>query len=436
VKEASMIEASLNPARATLGPLRRWFLALLVAAAILAGAAPCDAADPPASIMAAQPAQPDPLAVHLFWSEGCPHCAEARRFLDALAARGVVFHLHDYEVSGDAANEALFLRAASVFAVDMPVVPLIIVGEYAFAGYRDEQTSGRAIRQAIEACQEGGCPDIVGFLRRQVGASGSAGSESSATGPPMVPETIELPLFGPVSTAGLSLPLLTVLLAAVDGFNPCAMWVLVFLIGLLLGVQDHARMWTLGAAFLITSAAVYFAFMAAWLNVLLLLGALFWIRIAVAAVAVGGGAFYLTQFFRNPAAACAVTNPGERQRLMQRLRDLVERRSLVLALGGIVAVAASVNLIEFLCSAGLPAIYTQVLTLSDLPAWTYYLYLLLYIAVFLVDDLVVFVTAMVTLRASGLTGSYARYSHLIGGIVLLGVGGLLLLRPQWLTFGG
>jgi hypothetical protein len=212
------------------------------------------------------------------------------------------------------------------------------------------------------------------------------------------------------------------------------MWVLVFLIGLLVGMRDPVRMWSYGAAFLLTSAAVYFAFMAAWLNLVLLLGTLAWIRAAVGVFALVAGSYYLREFVRNPDAACAVTSPGERRRVMERLKGAVAEQSFLLAIAGIMALAGAVNLIELLCSAGIPAVYTQVLALSDLPATAYYGYLMLYIAIFMLDDAVVFVTAMLTLRATGLAATYSRYSHLVGGTVLFAVGLLLVFRPEWLAF--
>ena len=117
-----------------------------------------------------------------------------------------------------------------------------------------------------------------------------------------------------------------------------------------------------------------------------------------------------------------------------RLKQAVGERSYLLAISGIVVLAVAVNLIELLCSAGIPAVYTQVLALSELQPAAYYGYLTLYIAVFLLDDAIVFVTAMVTLRAAGLAATYVRYSHLIGGFVLGGIGILLLLRPDLLAF--
>jgi hypothetical protein len=136
----------------------------------------------------------------------------------------------------------------------------------------------------------------------------------------------------------------------------------------------------------------------------------------------------------NPDAACPVTPPGQRERVMTRLKSTVSERSFVLAVLGLVVLAVGVNLIELLCSAGIPAVYTQVLALSDLPPIEYYSYLALYISVFLLDDVIVFITAMVTLRAAGLAANYSRYSHLIGGVVLAAIGILLLFKPDWLAF--
>jgi hypothetical protein len=225
-----------------------------------------------------------------------------------------------------------------------------------------------------------------------------------------------------------------VLLAAIDGFNPCAMWVLVFLIGLLIGMRDTFRMWLYGSVFLLTSGAVYFVFLAAWLNAFLLIGALPAIRIGVGVFALIAGGWYVAEFWRNPEGACKVASPGSRVKLMERMRAAVTEPSTVVALLSIMGLAVAVNMIELLCSAGIPAVYTQILAISDLSTWTYYGYLLLYIVIFMLDDALIFVLAMVTLHQTGLMGTYARFSHLIGGTVLLAIGSALILRPELLAF--
>jgi hypothetical protein len=347
--------------------------------------------------------------------------------------------LRPLELDGNASHHQAFIALAKRFQVEPLAVPLIVIGDKVFVGYGDDATTGLEIEAEIKRCLVSRCPDVAGpvlaLAAREEGPRFAQPEKGKGeVRRPSLPDTVWVPGLGHVATRSLSLPVLTIVLGAVDGFNPCAMWVLVFLIGLLVGMRDPVRMWSYGAVFLLTSAAVYFAFMAAWLNIVLLLGSLVWIRIIIGTFAFAAGGYYLREFVRNPDAACAVASPGQRQRIMARLRAAVTERSFLLAIAGIVALAVAVNLIELLCSAGIPAVYTQALALNDLSAHTYYGYLLLYITVFLLDDAVVFVTAMLTLQATGLAATYSRYSHLVGGVVLLAVGFLLVFRPEWLAF--
>jgi thiol-disulfide isomerase/thioredoxin len=375
-----------------------------------------------ATAAAAQP--PGQVDVHLFWAEGCPHCQRAIDYLKRLEGEEPRLRAHYLEVSRDAANRAAFIAVVERVALEEPAVPLMVVGESAMVGYASDATSGAELRRRIDECLAQGCPDMVGQL-----AQGPKGAQR------MVPPTFSIPFFGEVRTADVSLPVLTIMLGALDGFNPCAMWVLVFLIGLLVGMQDHFRMWTLGTAFIAASAFVYFLFMAAWLNFLLFIGAVVWVRAAVGLLALAGGLYYLREYFQNPDAVCKVTAPQARRRVLDSLRKLATESRFWLALAGILALAFAVNLVELLCSAGIPAVYTQVLALSKIPTWQYYAYLALYIFVFMLDDLFVFVVAMKTLQVTGATTRYVRFSHLAGGLVLLAIGALLLLRPELLMFG-
>jgi hypothetical protein len=192
-------------------------------------------------------------------------------------------------------------------------------------------------------------------------------------------------------------------------------------------------MWTLGLVFLAATGVMYFAVMAAWLNVVLWIGALSWLRIAIGALAVGAGIYYLREYWTNPEGVCRVTSPGRRRSVAAAFRDIVERPNLVLAALAVAALAIAVNLVELVCSAGVPAIYTQTLAMHDLSAGARYAYLALYLAVFLLDDVAIFATAMITLRAATATGRYARLSHLVGGVVLVALGAVMVLRPGWLA---
>jgi len=376
--------------------------------------------------------------IYLFWGEGCPHCEREIEFLKQLEATESRVRVHYLEVWKDSRNQAAYSAVVKRIALEDPAVPLTLVGDAVMVGYGTDETSGAELKIRIAYCLTAGCPDTIGALIR--GVAGGDAALAVAGGPDgpvqrIIPPVISVPLIGEIRTADFSLPVLTIVLAAIDGFNPCAMWVLVFLIGLLLGMEDRFRMWVLGTAFIAGSALVYFLFMAAWLNFLLFIGAVVWVRAAVGIVALGAGFYYLREYFQNPDAACKVTAPEGRRRVFESLRKLANESRFWLALAGIVALAFAVNLVELICSAGIPAVYTQVLALSNIPAWQYYAYLALYIAVFMLDDLFVFVVAMKTLQLTGVTAGYTRFANLAGGVVMLALGALLLLRPEWLMFG-
>lgn len=378
------------------------------------------------------------LSVHIFWSSTCPHCVRAHAFLDRTIAGLPGAHLMSHELDGNPTREAAFIALSQRYGNEPPAVPMIVIGDTAFVGYRDEATTGMDIEKAVKACLEIRCPDVGGLAISNAGIAASQAykpdkGEKAQLVRPKILETIFVPWFGTIETRTLSLPMLTILLGVIDGFNPCAMWVLLFLIGLLLGLKDRFRMWVYGATFLFASGAVYFAFMAAWLNIFLFLGSLVWIRAVVGLFGLAAATYYFREFIRNPDAACPVGTPGEKQRIMDRLRIAVAQRSFLAGIAGIIGLAIAVNLIELLCSAGIPAVYTQILALSELSAIAYFGFLALYIAVFMFDDAMIFVIAMLSLQATGLAASYSRWSHLIGGVVLSVIGLLLILKPEWLA---
>ncbi|WP_157933042.1 hypothetical protein [Roseovarius salinarum] len=379
-------------------------------------------------ILTALPAAAQQVTAHVFWQEGCPYCNRARAALAEIAAQDPALGVNAIELGPSADNNRLFQRVNAALGIDRPAVPLVVIGARHQVGFAGAATTQR-YRDMVALCREVPCPDRVADLR--AGAQAPVPPPADTAAPPL-PETVTLPLVGEITLDRLSLPALTVVLAGVDGFNPCAMWVLALLIGLLLGVEDRRRMWTLGAVFLLATGAMYFAVMAAWLNVVLWIGAAGWLRLAIGALALAAGVYYLREYWTNPEGVCRVTPGQQRRRIRDRLDALVNRPGLALAALGVAALAVVVNLVELLCSAGVPAVYTQVLAMHDLPAGAHYGYLALYLGVFLLDDTAIFVTAMVTLRAVAATGRFSRISHLVGGVVLLALGAVMVLRPDLL----
>lgn len=371
------------------------------------------------------------VAIYFFWSKTCPHCAQEKAFLSKLAQEKPQVELKSFEVS---AGESIKLlqKAGEVLKADTRWVPFAVVGNQYFSGYTSDETTGQQIEQAVESALEHGCPDI--FQDSATSAPDACPSEGFQKKEP-IPETITLPILGNLKTKDVSLPALTIILGVLDGFNPCAMWALLFLISLLLGMKDRKRMWILGTAFIATSAFVYFLFMAAWLNLFLFLGFIVWVRIIVGLIALSASVYNLREYYVNREATCKVTGHTKRREIFTKLKEVTQRKEFFFALVGIILLAFAVNLVELVCSAGLPAVYTQALALSHLPSWQYYSYLLLYIFFFMIDDLFVFFGAMMTLHAVGIESKYARLSHLIGGLVMLLIGLLMIFKPELLMFG-
>ncbi|PIR62975.1 MAG: hypothetical protein COU65_00535 [Candidatus Pacebacteria bacterium CG10_big_fil_rev_8_21_14_0_10_42_12] len=359
--------------------------------------------------------------IKFFWADGCPHCAKEGVFLKKLQNKYPELIIEDYEITHDAENSALLEKIGSDLKADVSGVPFTVVGDSHFTGYRNEATTGKEIEAAVLSIIEASNVDTAGEIPEETAES--------------APEALSLPFFGEVQVKNLSLPLLTLVVALLDGFNPCAMWTLLFLISLLLGMKDRKRMWILGSTFIVSSALVYFLFLSAWLNLFLFLGMVVWIRVLIGLVALGAGVYNLRDYFVNRGGGCSVMGDEKRQKVFEKIKAITQKSQFWLALGGIILLAVAVNMVELICSAGLPAIYTKVLSLSSLPTWQYYLYLLFYVFIFMLDDLFIFFTAMITLQAMGIQSKYSRFSHLIGGVLMFIIGLLLLIKPEWLMFG-
>jgi hypothetical protein len=351
---------------------------------------------PPAGI----PAWQQDGRLHVFFHPDCPHCHEAIKFLKTHPE--VDYVLHDVSTS---ANEALFLTVARQHGIaerDLGV-PLFVRGSRYLIGFGSAETTGR---------------DLLVL----------AGDQSAIERPDAGATEIRLPLFGEIDPARYSLLALAVLMGLADGFNPCAMWVLVYLISLIAGMQDQRKIWWLVGTFVLASGVLYFLFMTAWLNTFLILGYIRPLTQFIALLAIGFGANHLFELaVTRGVIVCEVGSPEQRQRTMNWARDIVAAPvglgSLILVIG----LALTVNAIEFVCSAALPAIYTHILALTDLSTGSYYGYIALYVTFFMIDDLVIFGFAAFAVQKM-IDTRYAAFSRGAGGVILIGLGIWMLAR--------
>lgn len=248
--------------------------------------------------------------------------------------------------------------------------------------------------------------------------------------------SVDTGLFGVVSLKDVSLPIFTIILGAVDGFNPCAMWILIFLITMMFSMHDRKKMWILGLTFIFTSGFVYLCFMVSWLSLANFLSSVTLIRFLIASFAVVFGMINIYRYVKslNSDVGCDVTDKKKRLKIMERIKKIVTEKSFLLSILGIMLLAFSVNLIELLCSLGIPVMFTNILAMNDLNTLEYVIYMGLYLIFFLIDDILVFVIAMKTLKIKGISNKYTKYSHLIGGIIMVLLGILMVVKPEWLMF--
>jgi len=348
------------------------------------------------------------ITLQFFWAIGCPHCAKEKVFLQKMQVKYPNLEIRDYEISRNRKNLERLISTGKKLNADVSGVPFTVIGKNYLIGYGSDETSGLKIENYIK-------------LNSEIDAE-------------EVSDEVKLPFFGKISAKNLSLPAFTFVIALADGFNPCAMWVLVFLISLLIGMHDKFKMVVLGSVFILASGAVYFLFLSAWLNLFLFLGFIFWIRTLIGGVALAAGGYNLREFFTEKEGECKVTGGEKRKKIFGRLKKLTTSGNFPVAIAGIILLAFAVNLVELVCSAGLPAVYTKVLTMSHLATWQYYAYLLFYIFIFMLDDLIVFWGAIITFQLVGINKKYARYSHLIGGAGMLIIGLLMIFKPELLMF--
>lgn len=367
------------------------------------------------------------LTLYLFHSSSCSHCKSEREFLDSLEGEYPNVSFVEYEVTQNKDNKDFLTDVKKTLGDYHNYVPYTVIGPYSIAGFNENTKS--TIREYLDYCLENNCEDVVAKVKEE----GVFDLEEQEE---IEDNTFTLPILGEIEARDVSLPILAIVIGFIDGFNPCAMWVLIFLISMLLGMKNRKRMWVLGLTFLTTSAFIYLLFMVAWLKITLEISSIMVIRFLIGVVALIGGGVNLRSYLktRKEAVGCTVTNASKRKKIVSKIQKFTQEKSFWLALTGVITLAISVNFVELACSAGLPLIFTQILALNDLTTFQYGFYVILYILFYLLDDIVIFAIAMITLKVTGITNKYNKYSHLIGGILMVIIGILMIFKPEILMF--
>ena len=373
--------------------------------------------------------------LYFFHGDGCPHCAEEEKFLAKIEKKYSYVKIIRYEVWKNKSNALLMDRVGNRYDVATSSVPLTVISGTAISGY--SESIGIRIERAIKYYKDNPKKNVNYVSQIKNGTFDEdeiKDSFSEADKKTDESTKIKLPLLGKINLKDFSLPTAATLIGLVDGFNPCAMWVLLFLISMLLGMKDRKRMWILGLTFLLSSALVYMAIMLSWFNIVVNVMASVIFRNIISVIAIVGAIINLRAFFKSNDSGCEVVDDKKRKKVISKIKDFTKEKSLFIALGGVIFLAVSVNVIELACSAGLPLVFTQLLAINNVSSFESFIYTLIYIFFFLIDDIIIFLIAMSTTKVHAISTKYNKYSHLIGGILMLIIGILLLVKPEWLMF--
>ncbi len=344
--------------------------------------------------------------IEVFVREGCPHCAKAEEFLAKLQREQPGLRIVIRDVGREPEALERLQRVAQSHGDTVVRVPSFVLGGELHVGFSDEATTGRLIRYSLTRIQR----------QRISGSSPEAKQEAFAVD--FLGQRVSLDLVG--------LPLFTVALGLLDGFNPCSMWVLILMISLLAPLNNRPRMLAIAGTFVAVEGIAYLLFMAAWLNLFLLIGLSRISEIVIAALALMAGTIHLKDFWRFGQGITLSIPASAKPGIYARMRHILQAENMTAALFGTVVLAVLVQLVELMCTSGFPALFTHILTLQQLDRLSYYGYLLLYDAAYMLDDVIVLAIGVVTLSQHRLQENEGRWLKLVSGLVMVALGVYLL----------
>jgi len=355
-------------------------------------------------------ASPKNVTLHYFWSRYCPHCLDAKPFINQLPKTYSWLTLKSYDLVGSKENKQLYLQMAEKLQQPANSVPGFIFCDQMIVGYGDAETTGKQLEEKLVACH-----------------SQNKTLEHEQT------DQFNIPGYGQLHYQDYSLPVFTLLIASLDAFNPCAFFILFFLLSLIVHQKSRIRMLVIGCTFVLCSGLMYFMFMSAWLNLFLITEQLILITTIAGIIALVFGLINIKDYFFFKQGVSLSLSDSARTKIFARIRLLTQQGSWPTMIAATIILAVAANSYELLCTAGLPMVYTRVLTLNNLTEAQYYLYLAFYNVVYIIPLLIIVVLFTVTLGRKKISEQEGRILKLLSGSMMVGLGAILSLKPELLN---
>ena len=347
------------------------------------------------------------INIYLFYSYTCPHCHDEIEYFKELEKKYEnKINIYKYEVLKNKDNAVLMKTTKNLFDVSSTGVPFTVIGKEYILGF--SETTKDQIEYTLD-----------NYLKEENNIKNETQERT-------------IPILGKIDVKKTSLTLVGIILGFIDGFNPCAMWILLLLINMTLSINDRKKMMTIGLTFIITSGIIYFLSMLG-ISVILDLTMVTLVRDLIALVAIILGIYNLYIYIKTRKdTGCHVVDKEKRKGIIKKINDILSKKSSLLMILGTIVLASSVNLVELACSLGFPTIYLELLSINNIHGLAKILYLIIYIFFYLIDDLIIFLIAVFTLKSKGISTRYNKLVNLIGGILMILMGLLLIFKPNWI----
>lgn len=386
----------------------------------------------------------DKVKIEYFGRKDCKNCANLEKFLTELSNKRKDFEYIEYKIDENGENKKFFDEVTTKLKL-VKGTPIIYLNGHIIQGFNTPDTTGKEIVKLID---EGKKANSVFTLEEYVknGKYENISSNGSVCEGDEVCEIpgltkdasrqviVNIPFINKsVDLTDYSLPLMSLILGTVDGFNPCAMWVLVLFLTALIAVGSKTKMFRVAGLFILAEAVMYYLILNAWLYTWDFVGLDKWVTPIVGIVGIIGGIFFVRNYLKKgDELSCEVTDFKKRAKISNQIREIANKPFTLLTALGIIGLALSVNVIEFACSVGIPQTYTKILQINNISFWNRQIYTFIYIIGYMIDDIMVFGLALLSVNKLQLTTKYSKWVNLFGGILMIILGLILLLKPSLL----
>jgi len=344
------------------------------------------------------------VEIHFFYGVTCPHCAKEAEFLEGLEEKYPEIEFNNFEISE---NVELIKRLYNEYNVPSEVwgsVPAVFVGDRYFIGYSESQD------KKIENC-------VLGLIEEE-----TESCEEEEEDPSVV-----LPFLGKIKASDYSLPVLSIILGALDGFNVCSLGALIMILALVLSLKSRKKILIFGGLFILTTAVIYGLLITIWYKIFSLLTPyLELMRILIGCLGIAGGLYCLRSFlkFRKQGPVCEM-NTGKKviASFSSKFKKHLENSESILLLVALVFLFAGViTIVEFPCSSVVPLFFAGVLANAKLTASSYIFYIALFTLFYMVDEIIIFLIAFFTMTVWLASGKFITRITLVQAIILLSLG--------------